>query len=246
MTTTSNLGITHITATQNQKEVTMNAALDAFDSALGTVLERSLNSVSTGVTMPASTCQNAGIEFTGSALTAIVTVVFPTNQRQYVINNSTAQDIQLQTSTRTNSTGCYITSRSFVIVQHNGTNLRAVTSNNANAPYDVGAFFNAGCSVTGQTLAQFVFTRQVQFEPNMSGSKAMLRTSATASCVFSIRKDGSEFGTISFPAGGAVGVFSATATTVFGAGSTLEIRTGGADTTAGGLFFTLAGKRLLN
>lgn len=244
MTTTTNLGITHITASQNQKEVTANAAFDSLDQALGTIVVRDMNGVSVGVTMPASTILNAGIEFVGSALTAIATVVLPTAARQYIIRNSTAQDIQLQTSARTNSAGTYISSQTFAIVQHNGTLLRSVTSSQAAAPFDVGTYFPAGCSVTGQTIMSFVFTRSVQFGVNMTGSRARLTASATASCVFSIRKDGSEFGTISFAANGFVGIFSATTTTVFGAGSVLEVRTGDADATAGGLFFTLAGTRL--
>lgn len=244
MTTTTNLGITHVTATQNQKEVTLNTGLDQLDQKLGTIVVRSLNSVSTGVTMPASTCYNAGIEFVGSALTAVVTVVLPTNATMYTVRNSTLQDVQLQTSARTNASGCYITSNTFGIIQHDGTLVRAVTSSQGNLPYDIGGYYPAGCSVTGQVLTKFVFPRTVQFDPNMPSSKAGLTASATASCVFSIRKDGSEFATISFPAGGGVGTFAAGATTVFGAGSVLDVRTGSADGSAGGLFFTLAGRRL--
>ena len=34
MSTTTNLGITHLTSAQSQKEVSVNAALDALDAAL--------------------------------------------------------------------------------------------------------------------------------------------------------------------------------------------------------------------
>lgn len=248
MTATNNLGLTHVAAAQNQKEVTMNAALDGVDQALGTVYFRDLAGVSVGVTLPASAVLNAALEFTGSAITAIATIVFPTASRQYTIRNSAVQDLQLQTSARTNASGCMITSGTFVIVQHNGTLLRAVTSvANTSSPYDVGGFIAGGISTASAELVNFVFTRQVQFEPNFVGSKARLRTSTTATTTYDIQKDGVSVGTFYFVPGpiAANAFFSATATTVFGPSSVLTIVSPASpDATAGGLYFTLAGKRL--
>jgi hypothetical protein len=88
MSTTPNLLIQHIAASQNQKEVTANTAFDLLDEAMNSQVSKALSG--TTFTLPqADALQNFFFIFTG-ALTANNTITLPANKKVYaVVNNTT-------------------------------------------------------------------------------------------------------------------------------------------------------------
>lgn len=84
---TPNLAIAHIAASQNQKEVTANAAFDALDTAMTD--ELSVPMADTNQTL--STAQALGhlVFVATGALTADRNLVVPTNRKLYVLSNAT-------------------------------------------------------------------------------------------------------------------------------------------------------------
>jgi len=99
MTTTTNLGITHVTSAQYQKEVTMNAALDSLDTAVAGRV--SINFASdANLTLTAAQALNSIVELTdsGVVLTAARNVIVPTANKQWQFYNGTARVLTIKTS----------------------------------------------------------------------------------------------------------------------------------------------------
>lgn len=97
------------------------------------------------------------------------------------------------------------------------------------------------------TLARIPITDAVDFSTTCgstsgsTASQAKLGSAATASTVISLKKNGTQFGTITFAAAGTSGTFSCTATS-FAAGDVLtEVTPASPDTTAADLGVTLRG-----
>lgn len=93
--------------------------------------------------------------------------------------------------------------------------------------------FSLGFSLSGVTtqlggageVIPYVFTEAADFLDDFSGSRLKAQTAATASTVFTIRKNGSSIGTITVAASGTTGTFVTTGgATSFAIGDTLEIK----------------------
>jgi hypothetical protein len=84
---TPNLGITHLAASQNQKEVTVNAAMDAFDGAISDVFSQAMADADQ-TPSSANALTHAVIECTG-ALTADRHLILPNSKKLYGVNNKT-------------------------------------------------------------------------------------------------------------------------------------------------------------
>lgn len=83
--------------------------------------------------------------------------------------------------------------------------------------------WSAGVPSASQVLWRKVFARPAVFAISMPGSKAVAGTAATASTVLSIKKNGTQFATITFAASGTTGTFACAAQTSFAAGDLLTI-----------------------
>lgn len=95
-----------------------------------------------------------------------------------------------------------------------------------------------------EVIGRHIFTSEITFAEAMPLSKASSAVAATGSTVFSIRKNTSEFSTVTFGAGQDEGVFSTSAETVFAAGDLLEIvAPASRDATLADLSITLLGNR---
>jgi hypothetical protein len=86
MPTTPNLGISHIDASQNNKEVTANTAFDVLDTALTDYLAVTVTGA-VDVTPAGTIIQEAYVELVG-ALTANINLIIPASKRFYVIRHS--------------------------------------------------------------------------------------------------------------------------------------------------------------
>ena len=98
--------------------------------------------------------------------------------------------------------------------------------------------------IIGMFLARIVFTGTVNFLDDFSGSQAVAATAADAEAVFSIEKNGSEVGTITFAASGDTGSFASDNPVQFDAGDVLRlVAPGPQDADLAGISITLAGTR---
>jgi len=94
----------------------------------------------------------------------------------------------------------------------------------ADEPYDI-ATAASGAPTASFIVLNFVSPRSFDLVANFSGSQAVAITAATASTVFTVKKNGVAItsGTITFAAAGTVGTFGAIATTSFVAGDVITI-----------------------
>lgn len=109
--------------------------------------------------------------------------------------------------------------------------------------YDL-AMFYAGSPAGGDEILRFPFPRTVDFEIDMNGSQAVCGTTAAAEAVFSVKKAGVQFATITFAAAGSYGIFSGDAQQFVGSGEVLSIDApGSADATLADIGISLRGFR---
>lgn len=131
MTTTTNLNITHISASQAQKEVTANEAFDILDGAIGGLLTHEMSSdadytlLTTGT--PPYEWQRMAIKITDSptTLTAARNIVVPAEAKPYIFINATAQTLTLKTAS---GTGIGVATNKTALLYCDGTNVVRVTA----------------------------------------------------------------------------------------------------------------------
>lgn len=90
------------------------------------------------------------------------------------------------------------------------------------AVYDI-SFWASGLMENGEVLFRLVASREFQLPVGAPGSVAASRVGANAETIVSLRRNGLEFGTISWQATDTLGVFSVAGTTTFQPGDILEI-----------------------
>jgi hypothetical protein len=88
--------------------------------------------------------------------------------------------------------------------------------------YDIGGSFN-GSPTASLVIMRFPIVHSISFPAGMSQSRFIAGTAATGSTVFSLQRSGTQFGTVTFGAGSAIGVFSVGTETAFGVGNILTI-----------------------
>lgn len=112
-------------------------------------------------------------------------------------------------------------------------------------PFDAVMFF-PGVPTASAIVAQIVAARPLLFPGNLAGSAGYGKTSATASTVFDVKKNGSSVGSITFAASGTVPTFLTTsgAAISLASGDRLEVVAPATpDATLANISFTLAGNR---
>lgn len=111
-------------------------------------------------------------------------------------------------------------------------------------PYDMGGYRN-GKPGASEEIYRFVFVRGVDFADDFSGSRASAGTAANAETIFSIRKDGVEFGTMTFAASATTASFATdSAGESFAAGEVLSVvAPASPDSALADIAFTLLGAR---
>lgn len=96
----------------------------------------------------------------------------------------------------------------------------------------------------GQVVERYIFAMPTTFPAGLLGSYGSAGTAAAAATVFTIAKNNSEIGTMSFAAGAAAATFEMTADAGFFAGDVLTVAAPAtADTTLANLAWTLTGKQ---
>lgn len=110
-------------------------------------------------------------------------------------------------------------------------------------PYDIGGTWN-GVTTNGLVLIRVPVARAITFPSGMTGSNLIAETAATAQTVFSLKKNGVEFGTATFAASGTSATFAAASETSFAAGDILTVvAPATADATLADLGWAIVGSR---
>lgn len=94
----------------------------------------------------------------------------------------------------------------------------------------------------GETFFGVIMARAASFPAGLTGSQAKAGAAATAETVIALKKNGTQFGTVTFAAAGTSGAFAAASETTFAAGDVLTaVGPSPADATLADLRITLTG-----
>jgi hypothetical protein len=96
---------------------------------------------------------------------------------------------------------------------------------------------------SGATLGKWVAPSLITFRAGLTESAANADTAATASTVFSIKKNGTEFATATFAAAGTTATFACAADANFNSGDVLTMVAPARDDTLSDIAFTIVGFR---
>lgn len=104
-----------------------------------------------------------------------------------------------------------------------------------------GTFLN-GRPTANLIMQRYVFAGSVTFPTGLSGSQGTAGVAATANATFTVQKNGSAIGTMTFPAAATSATFAMATTTTFGAGDVLTLMAPASpDATLADLAWTFAG-----
>jgi hypothetical protein len=119
-----NLAVTHVAAAQNQKEVTINDAVDALDNAMNRAL--SLAMADANVTLTSTQANRNGLIVLTGALTAARVLTLPANHRRLAIRNATGGGQEVRAKYAGSGAEVIIVPGATVLVQGNGSDLFGV------------------------------------------------------------------------------------------------------------------------
>ncbi|TGY90645.1 hypothetical protein E5163_05900 [Marinicauda algicola] len=119
-----NLAVTHVAAAQNQKEVTINDAVDALDNAMNRAL--SLAMADANVTLTSAQANRNGMIVLTGTLTAARVLTLPANHRRLAIRNATSGGQEVRAKYAGSGAEVIIVPGATVLVQGNGSDLFGV------------------------------------------------------------------------------------------------------------------------
>lgn len=237
--TTPNLAITHVAAAQNQKEVTINDALDRLDLAMNDTIDIDCTAGNTSASQGAYR-ENFLLRLTGTPA-ADFTLTLPDGKRVVAIQNTTARLATLRTATP--GATLALGAGELSLVASRGSDLVALSAAAQGGLYDMGVFI-AGQPVGSARVFQYVFPRSVSFPPGLTASRGRSGTGAGAAASFMLRRNGSNIGSMDFAAGASVATFTLPAGIGFGPGDVLEVLAPAPpDATLADISLTLVGAR---
>ncbi|MEQ9173114.1 MAG: hypothetical protein RIL09_00295, partial [Alphaproteobacteria bacterium] len=119
-----NLAVTHVAAAQNQKEVTINDAVDALDNAMNQAL--SLAMADADLTLTGTQANRNGLIILTGTLTASRILTLPANHRRLAIRNATSGGQDVRAKYAGSGAEAIIVPGATVLVQGNGSDLYGV------------------------------------------------------------------------------------------------------------------------
>lgn len=109
--------------------------------------------------------------------------------------------------------------------------------------YDIGGTFETKPGAS-QVLLRFPFPRDVDIPVGLADSQMVAGVAATAQTIFSIKKNGTEFGTATFAAAGTVATMASATGASFAAGDVITmVAPASPDNTLANLGWCIAGRR---
>lgn len=234
MSGTANLNAPYVTASQDQKEVTLGEALDRFDAAMTETLAIS---VSGGNATPTQEQVRAAamLDISGAS-TGGRTVTWPTVRRPFMAQLDSAS---------THAVSIVRGSRSFLLYPGCAAQFYADGSSNGlrrtgeDGPVRF-VHWVRGVTDDNEIIARFQVQEASVLLPNLLGWDVQADVAATGSAVFQVRREGSEVGTVTWAAAGTVPTLATAggAAQVFAAGEFIDIKGPvTADATLAGIFF---------
>jgi len=225
MTTTTNLGMILMETGQLDKEVVLNDALGILDSVLAGTLTHNMTANSDYTLNTATDEQyNLALKITDTSvyLTANKNIILPDNQQLHIAWNSMGNGYSLVFKTLS-GTGVTIADGEKKLIFSDGTNIQFIAGlQTLEYPVDI-FYFEPGVTTNSQLVFVYPITRQTEFPVDLSGSQVIANTAATASTVFSLKKNGTQFATITFAASGTVATFVAASSTTLSPGDYLTL-----------------------
>jgi hypothetical protein len=202
MGSTPNLLLAHIVASQNQKEVTANASADGFDEALCGYTSIAMSDANYTFATGAGSLglSNMVFIFTG-AITADRNIVLPPNSKPYIVKNATTGGHSLIFKVVTAAHTVTLSDSLHHLLHCDGLNSVyeiGVSGAVVAARTDALTDFLGGVPGSSQVMFRIPVAFAYTFPANFSGSEANVLVAASATTVFSVQKNGVEFGTITF------------------------------------------------
>jgi hypothetical protein len=128
------------------------------------------------------------------------------------------------------------------LVIHDGADWNAFTAGGGGGSLVELSMFAGGKPTTGELLFRHEFTAAIGIPINLANSQGSSGVAATASAVFSLKKNGTQFGTATWAAAGTEPTFVAAATTSFAIGDVLSINApASVDTTLADISLSIVG-----
>ena len=122
--TSPNLAVTHVAAAQNQKEVTINDAVDALDNAMNRALVVAMSDADQALT--ATEANRNGLVILTGTLTATRVLTLPANHRRLAIRNATGGGLDVRAKYAGAGAEVIVAFGGTVLVQGDGTDLYGV------------------------------------------------------------------------------------------------------------------------
>lgn len=198
MSGTANLNAPFIVASQNQKEVTANAAFTRFDAALTETL--AVNVSSGNATPTAEEVRAAYRILITGATTAGRTITMPSMKKPI--------DVSLA-SNSTQTVSIVRGTASFTL--YPGCTTRVITDGTTNGMVrlgehgpEVNRIWIRGAPSASEVVARWQVQETSVVLPNLLGWDAQADTAADSTTVFNVRKNGSNVGTLTWAAAGTV------------------------------------------
>lgn len=194
MVTTPNLGITHLTSNQNQPEVTVNAAIDQLDNAMN----REFPITVTGNVVIAAADFNANYRFvlTGSPASDFL-VTIPENQRVFSLQNDTSKVATVENLASPTGATVEIQPYSGAVMQTDGSDVTV-----EGREFFIAGFIS-GTAASDQFMLRFKAPFDFTIKAGAPGSQASVGTNpqdggSPSQAVFTLEKNGSSFGDVTF------------------------------------------------
>lgn len=220
MTSTPNLGLTHLQSNSDQPEVPVNAMADGLDLAMNDWFEVDCDG---GTSFSVSSANfNANHAF---ALTGFPTGDFnfdvPTNKRVFSVKNATDKIATVRITGPIGRTEKVLPGWN-VILWSSGANLNFIGSNR----YLIPSYYDGTVAASDYVL-RHRFLSPAALPRDLVGSRANAGVAFTAAKTFQVRKNGVQFATMSITAGGTTFTFDGSTSpegeTSFVAGDVLDI-----------------------
>jgi hypothetical protein len=213
--TTPNLAITHVAASQNQKEVTINAAFDALDNAGNR--EVVITYADADVTLTADQARrNAVIRCTGS-VTVNRRLTLPAGRRLLCVDNRVSGGRSIEVGYPTGER-VWVPPLASVWVQGDTTNVQAIGTG-----AEIG-FFVAGEPDADELVGVFVASRRFVIVAGAPGARGYAEVAPTAGASFSIQRNAVSIGSASFAAASNTATFTVATDALFEPGDRLMLR----------------------
>lgn len=131
-----NLAIPHLAASQSQKTVTVNAAIDDLDNALNALTSIAISDANQTFTQ-AQMASGCVFVITGT-LTADRTIVVPSIPRLFAMKNSTSGGHNLVVKTSAGTGITFLSTAGYVILYCDGTNVQELSAASTGGTVDIG------------------------------------------------------------------------------------------------------------